>query len=32
MTVTGFEFATAGRVMVGPGRAAELPDVVLQSL
>jgi alcohol dehydrogenase class IV len=23
-----FEFATAGRVIVGPGRAAELPDVV----
>jgi alcohol dehydrogenase class IV len=28
VTVTGFEFATAGRVMVGPGRAAELPGVV----
>jgi alcohol dehydrogenase class IV len=26
--MTGFEFATAGRVMVGPGRAAELPGVV----
>jgi alcohol dehydrogenase class IV len=28
VTVTGFDFATAGRVMVGPGRAAELPGVV----
>jgi alcohol dehydrogenase class IV len=28
VTVTGFEFATAGRVMFGPGRAAELPGVV----
>jgi len=25
-----FEFATAGRVMVGPGRAAELPGVVAE--
>ncbi len=28
MTVAGFEFATAGRVMVGGGRAAELPGVL----
>jgi alcohol dehydrogenase class IV len=28
MTVTSFEFATAGRIMVGPGRAAELPGVL----
>jgi alcohol dehydrogenase class IV len=28
VTVTGFEFATAGRVIFGPGRAAELPGVV----
>jgi alcohol dehydrogenase class IV len=28
VTVTRFEFATAGRVMVGTGRAAELPGVV----
>ncbi len=28
MTATRFEFATAGRIMVGPGRAAELPGVV----
>jgi len=28
MTATGFEFATAGRIMAGPGRAAELPGVL----
>ncbi len=28
MTATRFEFATAGRVMAGPGRAAELPGVL----
>ena len=28
MTAAGFEFATAGRVMVGGGRAAELPGVL----
>jgi alcohol dehydrogenase class IV len=28
MTVTSFEFATAGRIMAGAGRAAELPEVV----
>jgi alcohol dehydrogenase class IV len=28
MTATGFEFATAGRIVAGPGRAAELPDVL----
>src|SRR5579863_7588331 len=28
MTATGFEFATAGRIMVGPGRAQELADVL----
>jgi alcohol dehydrogenase class IV len=28
MTVTGFEFATAGRILAGPGRAAELPGVL----
>ena len=28
MTVAGFEFATAGRIVVGAGRAAELPDVL----
>jgi alcohol dehydrogenase class IV len=28
MTATGFEFATAGRVMAGAGRAAELPGVL----
>ena len=28
MTVTGFEFATAGRIMAGAGRAAELPGVL----
>jgi alcohol dehydrogenase class IV len=28
VTVAGFEFATAGRVMVGGGRAAELPGVL----
>jgi alcohol dehydrogenase class IV len=28
VTVTGFDFATAGRVTVGPGRAAELPGVL----
>jgi len=26
--VTGFEFATAGRILVGHGRAAELPEVL----
>ena len=28
MTAGSFEFATAGRIMVGPGRAAELPRVL----
>ena len=28
MTVTGFEFATAGRILAGPGRAAELAGVL----
>jgi alcohol dehydrogenase class IV len=28
MTVTGFEFATAGRILAGSGRAAELPGVL----
>jgi len=28
MTLPSFEFATAGRVVVGPGRAAELPSVL----
>jgi alcohol dehydrogenase class IV len=28
MTATSFEFATAGRIMAGAGRAAELPEVV----
>ena len=28
MTVTGFEFATAGRIIAGAGRAADLPDVL----
>jgi alcohol dehydrogenase class IV len=28
MTVTAFEFATAGRILGGPGRAAELPEVL----
>jgi alcohol dehydrogenase class IV len=28
VTAAGFEFATAGRVLVGPGRAAELPGVL----
>ena len=28
MTATRFEFATAGRVLAGPGRAAELPGVL----
>src|SRR5689334_5603832 len=28
MTVTSFEFATAGRILAGAGRAAELPDVL----
>ena len=28
MTAGSFEFATAGRIMVGPGRAAELPAVL----
>jgi alcohol dehydrogenase class IV len=28
MTVPGFEFATAGRIVVGPGRAADLPGVL----
>jgi alcohol dehydrogenase class IV len=28
--VTTFEFATAGRIMVGPGQAAELPSVLAQ--
>jgi alcohol dehydrogenase class IV len=26
--MTAFEFATAGRIMVGPGRATELPEVL----
>ena len=28
MTASTFEFATAGRIMAGPGRAAELPGVL----
>jgi alcohol dehydrogenase class IV len=28
VTAGSFEFATAGRIMVGPGRAAELPAVL----
>src|SRR5581483_6934527 len=28
MTATSFEFATAGRILAGVGRAAELPDVL----
>jgi len=28
VTTAGFEFATAGRIVVGAGRAAELPDVL----
>jgi alcohol dehydrogenase class IV len=28
MTVTAFEFAMAGRILAGPGRAAELPDLL----
>ena len=28
MTVPSFEFATAGRIVAGPGRARELPDVL----
>jgi alcohol dehydrogenase class IV len=28
MTAAGFEFATAGRIVAGPGRAAELPGVL----
>ena len=28
MTAAAFEFATAGRIVAGAGRAAELPDVV----
>jgi alcohol dehydrogenase class IV len=28
MTATGFEFATAGRIAAGPGRAAELPGLL----
>ena len=28
MIATGFEFATAGRILAGAGRAAELPDVL----
>ena len=28
MTATSFEFATAGRILAGAGRAAELPDVL----
>jgi alcohol dehydrogenase class IV len=28
VTAAGFEFATAGRIMVGPGRVAELPGVL----
>ena len=28
MTVPDFEFATAGRIMAGPGRAQELPEVL----
>jgi alcohol dehydrogenase class IV len=28
MTATAFEFGTAGRILAGPGRAAELPDVL----
>jgi alcohol dehydrogenase class IV len=28
LTVTSFEFATAGRILAGAGRAAELPDML----
>jgi len=28
VTAMAFEFATAGRIMAGPGRAAELPEIV----
>src|SRR6478672_5525411 len=28
MTAAAFEFATAGRIVAGAGRAAELPDIV----
>jgi alcohol dehydrogenase class IV len=28
VTATGFEFATAGRIVAGPGRAAELPGLL----
>jgi len=28
MTAAGFDFATAGRIVAGPGRAAELPGVL----
>ena len=28
MTAPDFEFATAGRIMAGPGRAQELPEVL----
>ena len=28
MTAAGFEFATAGRIIAGAGRAADLPDVL----
>ena len=28
MTAPGFEFATARRILVGPGRAAELPGIL----
>jgi alcohol dehydrogenase class IV len=28
VTTTAFDFATAGRILAGPGRAAELPEVV----
>ena len=28
VTAAGFEFATAGRIMAGPGRAAGLPGVL----
>jgi alcohol dehydrogenase class IV len=30
VSATSFEFATAGRIMIGPGRAAELPGVLAE--
>ena len=28
MTISSFEFATAGRIVAGPGRAQELPGML----